>query len=40
MLFIDAIVIDRFANTGDMASAKLKPESGLAFLGTIMVDPG
>ena len=40
MLLIDASEIERLAKIGDIASAKAKPDSGLAFLGTIMVDPG
>ena len=40
MLLIDAIVIDRFANTGEIASTNARPDNGLAFLGTIIEDPG
>ena len=39
MLFILANDIERLAKTGDTASTRDKPSSGLAFLGTITVEP-
>ena len=40
MLFIDARVIDRFARIGEIASTRESPDNGLAFLLTIIEEPG
>ena len=40
MLFIEAMVIDKLANIGVIASTSDKPLNGLADLGTIIVEPG
>ena len=40
MAEIEAAVIDKFANIGVITSTNARPWSGLAFLGTIIVDPG
>ena len=40
MAEIEAAVIERFANIGVRTSTKANPCKGLAFLGTIIVEPG
>ena len=37
---IEAAVTERLAKVGDRTSIKLNPDSGLASLGTMIVDPG